>query len=286
MPASVDLQGCLSSINCFIKQLMGKPSQFLAFSPQKRIIGMIFTDDKMLGYGSAQRAFSDGDEISLDANYRRAHLPLVNPSHPDVIAIDEDYCMGTYTTKRNSLVLPVSDERLHETAIFIGLEKALRNASFSGKIAWDLLDKRKNLLHATISSGLSDDCTEHVTKALQSFLNTSPYKKYRLGGIFIGPVNTGRLYLKVYPEANGAGHIFGEIQSLLGLKQTKFFLVGYFNLTDHLDQHQTQELSTILDRFRNETLWEDDIRELWLISTQDDLVLSGKITKKIVRSEN
>ena len=244
---------------------------------------MIFTNDNVLGYDSAHRDFSAGDELTLDTNYCRAHLPLINPSHPDAIVIDEGYFMGTYTTNRHSLVLPVSDERLRQTATFIRIERALRNASFSGKIAWDLLAKRKNLLHATISSGLEHDCTEYVTKALQSFINAPPYKKYRLGGIFNGPVNTGRLYLKVYPEAVGAGHIFGEIQSLLGLKQTQFFLVGYFNLTDHLDQHETQELSIILDRFRNETFWEDDLKELWLISTQDDLVLSGKITKKIVR---
>jgi hypothetical protein len=44
------------------------------------------------------------------------------------------------------------------------------------------------------------------------------------------------------------------------------------------------ELSEILNRFCNETLWEEELRELWLISTQDDLVLSGKILKKTIRS--
>lgn len=245
---------------------------------------MIFTDDKMLGYGNAYQLFSAGDELVLDKNYRRAHLPLVNSSHPDVIASDEDYCMGTYHTHRHSIVLPVNDERLCQTATFIEIEKALRNASFASKIAWDLLEKRKNLLHATISSRLNHDCVELASEALQTFLDTQPVKKYRLGGMFMGPVNTGRVYLKVYPEAIGSGHIFGEIQSLLGLKKTEFFLVGYFNLTDHLNQPETMELSEILSRFCNETLWEDEIRELWIISTQDDLVLSGKISKKIIKS--
>ncbi|MGK3131588.1 hypothetical protein ACCW76_20615 [Pantoea sp. C8B4] len=245
---------------------------------------MIFTDDKILGYGSSHQVFSAGDELVLDKNYRRAHLPLVNSSHPDVIASDEDYCMGTYNTHRHSIVLPVSDERLRQTSTFIEIEKALRTASFASKIAWDLLEKRKNLLHATISSGLNHDCIEFSIESLQTILDTQPVKKYRLGGIFMGPVNTGRLYLKVYPEATCSGHIFGEIQSQLGLRQTEFFLVGYFNLTDHLNQPETVELSEILSRFCNETFWEDELRELWIISTQDDLVLSGKISKKIIRS--
>lgn len=245
---------------------------------------MIFTDDKMLGYGDAYQSHSAGDVLVLDNNYRRAHLPLVNSSHPDVIARDEDYCMGKYSIHRYSIVLPVSNERLRQTTTFVEIEKALRNASFASKIAWDLLNKRKSLIHATISSGLKHDCVEHATTALQTFLDTQPVKRYRLGGIFMGSVNTGRLYLKVYPEVVGAGHIFGEIQSLLGLKQTQFFLVGYFNLTDHLNQSETQELSAILHRFSNETLWENELRELWIISTQDDLVLSGKITNKIIKS--
>lgn len=245
---------------------------------------MIFTDDKTLGYHHAYQSHSAGDVLVLDKCYRRAHLPLVNPSHPDVIARDEDYRMGTYNTHRHSLVLPVSNERLRQTATFVEIEKALRNASFTNKIAWDLLNKRKSLIHATISSGLKHDCVGHATSILQTFLDTQPVKRYRLSGIFMGPVNTGRLYLKVYPEVVGAGHIFGEIQSLLGLKQTQFFLVGYFNLTDHLNQSETQELSAILHRFSNEVLWEDALSELWIISTQDDLVLSGKITNKIIRS--
>lgn len=245
---------------------------------------MIFTDDKILGYGNSYQIFSAGDKLVLDKYYRRAHLPLVNSSHPDVIASDEDYCMGTYNTHRRSIVLPISDERLRQTTTFIEIEKALRNASFTNKIAWDLLEKRKNLLHATISSGLNDNCIELAIESLQTFLDTQPVKKYRLGGVFMGPVNTGRVYLKVYPEATVSGHIFGEIQSLLGLKQTEFFLVGYFNLTDHLNQPETMELSEILNRFCNETLWEEELRELWLISTQDDLVLSGKILKKTIRS--
>jgi len=52
---------------------------------------MIFADDNMLGYGTAHRSFSSGDALILDASYRRAHLPLVNSLHPDVIHEDGDY---------------------------------------------------------------------------------------------------------------------------------------------------------------------------------------------------
>ncbi|CAI2488722.1 hypothetical protein [Serratia plymuthica] len=242
---------------------------------------MLFTNDNSLEYGNAQRTFSAGEKLTLDTNYRRAHLPLINPSHPDVIAAEEDYRAGNYATVRHSLVLPISDERLRQTATFAAIDEALRAASFSGKVAWDLLERRKSLLHATISSGLGHTSSEYITNALRSFIATAPAKKYRLGGLFMGPVNTGRLYFKVYPQTSAGGHIFGEIQSLLGLKQTQFFLVGYYNLIDHLDPQETQELAAILERFRHETLWEEELSELWLISTHDDLVLSGKIIQKI-----
>lgn len=239
------------------------------------------TNDNLLGYDSAHRTFSDGESLTLDTNYRRAHLPLVNPLHPDVIAFDEGYREGSYEATRYSLVLPVSDKRLRQTATFIAVEHALLAASFSGKVAWELLDKRKNLLHATISSGLGQDGLESLTSPLQTFMMTNPVRKYRLGGLFMGPVNTGRLYFKVYPEVSADGHVFGEIQSLLRLKKTQSFLVGYYNFTDHLNLHETQEMADILERFRHETLWEDELSELWLLSTHDDLVLSGKIVHTI-----
>lgn len=244
---------------------------------------MKFADDNMLGYGTAHRSFSSGDALILDAGYRRAHLPLVNSLHPDVIHEDGDYRMGTYTAERYSLVLPICDERLRQTSTFIEFENALRKAPFSEKINWNLPEKRKNLLHATICSGLHQEDIETHTRALQKFINVQPSKRYRLGGVFMGTVNTGRVYFKVYPEASGAGHAFGEIQSQLGFKDTHFFLVGYFNLTDHLDEAETEALCSILCHFRDETFWEDNLTELWVISTQDDLVLSGRILKKIVR---
>jgi len=246
---------------------------------------MHFADDNLLGYGNAHRTFSEGETLTLDTNYRRAHLPLVNSSHPEVIAIDEDYREGIYEVSRYSLVLPVSDERLRQTATFSEIEQTLLTASFSKKVAWDLLDKRKNLLHATISSGLRQDGLESITSILHTFMMIKPVRKYRFGGLFMGPVNTGRLYFKVYPEVCADGHVFGEIQSLLGLKRTQFFLVGYYNLTDHLNHRETQEMADILKRFRHEILWEDELSELWLLSTHDDLVLSGKIVHTICKSK-
>lgn len=246
---------------------------------------MHFADDKLLGYAKAHRTFSEEEALTLDANYRRAHLPLVNCSHPEVIAIDEDYREGTYETSRYSLVLPVSDERLRQTAILPSIEQALLTASFSNKVAWDLLEKRKKLLHATISSGLGQDDVESITNTLCTYMATNPVRKYRFGGLFMGPVNTGRLYFKVYPEVCANGHVFGEIQSLLGLKKTHFFLVGYYNLTDHLNHQETQEMANILKRFQHEIVWEDELNEFWILSTNDDLVLSGKIVKKILKSK-
>ena len=45
-----------------------------------------FCADSALGYDRSRSVFNQGEAFRLDDAYRLAHLPLVNPSHPDVIA--------------------------------------------------------------------------------------------------------------------------------------------------------------------------------------------------------
>ena len=242
---------------------------------------MVYSDDDSLGYSQAQRIFSAGEELKLDKNYCRAHLPLINSAHPDSLAVDGEYRSGSYERCRYSLVLPVDPVRLKKSVIFQHINREIEMASFAGKVAWECMAKRENLLHATLSSDLTEDKLDDVITKTRSFLASIQGRKYRLGGIFNGPVNTGRLYFKVYPQLSQKGNDFHRLQSLLGVKETHFFLAGYYNFTDHLNQQETQELADIIKRYKSGVLWEEKIDELWLLSTHDDLVLSGKILQKL-----
>lgn len=242
---------------------------------------MIFTDDNSLGYGATQRRFYAGDELKLDRNYCRAHLPLINPAHPDCIFSDGDYSSGRYERCRYSLVLPVDSVRLKNSVMFQSINDEIKRASFADKMAWEHMAEREHLLHATISSGFRESQLEDIITKTESFLASSQGMRYRLSGIFTGSVNTGRLYFKVYPQITQSGNAFHKLQSSLGLKETQFFLVGYYNFTDHLNQQETLELADIIESYKSVMLWEEHIDQLWLLSTHDDLVLSGEILQML-----
>jgi hypothetical protein len=48
-----------------------------------------FCTDEELGYGRSRFLFAAGTGLRLDEAYRLAHLPLVAPTHPDVIRARE-----------------------------------------------------------------------------------------------------------------------------------------------------------------------------------------------------
>ena len=104
---------------------------------------------------SAPNALHLGERLILDEAYRLAHLPLVAPDHPSVIRTREgsSYVMGRHD-RVFSLVLPISGDLLHRSPAYGALNEALRASPFSHKIAWDLLDRRKDKLHATICGSL------------------------------------------------------------------------------------------------------------------------------------
>ena len=113
-----------------------------------------FCEDGELGYRRSLTDFTT--PLTLDESYRLAHLPLVAPEHPGVIARREGkfYEMGRHPAV-HSLVLPVEDRTLRATSAFLVLEAELKAAPFAGKIAWDILPKRQDRLHATVCGSLS-----------------------------------------------------------------------------------------------------------------------------------
>ena len=157
----------------------------------------VFCDDSELGYQRSRTDFGAAPALTLDESYRLAHLPLIAPEHPGVIARRDGtfYEMGRHP-RVFSLVLPVDDGRLRASDAFIGLEAELKAASFAGKIAWDLLPKRSDRLHATICGSLATDLPPAIDAQQRAALSSAGRMQVELRGLFSGNVNRGRLYLQ------------------------------------------------------------------------------------------
>jgi hypothetical protein len=103
----------------------------------------------------------------------------------------------------------------------------------------------------------------------------------RVGGPLIGDRNRGRIYLACYPERVGGDGAdpLAVIQDAAGRPRTGLYLVGLYNLTDHLDPGETAGLAEVLARFADEVLAEVSVDRLWLIETNDDLALGARVTE-------
>ncbi len=215
----------------------------------------------------------------LDANYLTAHLPLIDPAHPDAIAASPDgtYQSGRYEAQRFSLVVPVLFAKLQASPAFQRIDHAIRSSSFAHKIAWQVMACRQKLIHATLCGGLNGNDMAAIAQGLLAHLKRFGAPRYKLGGPLVGQKNTGRIYFPLYPEMREGKNAFHAIQDDLGLSRTDIYLAGYYNLSDHLDIRQTKELSDIIEQYGAAALFEGTAQEFWLLGTHDDLVLSGRI---------
>ena len=207
-----------------------------------------------------------------------AHLPLVAPHHPGIIARKD----GTFYDRGRhervvSLVLPVPGGRLRESAAYRALEDELRSSPFAAKIAWDIVDRRRDRLHATICG----QPLPMIDAARRRALAALGPVTVELRGLFSGTVNHGRLYLRAYPQKLGDRDGLREIQRLLGRRESGLYLVGLYNLTDDLDAREAAALSVLIDRWWDRPVlrWQADA--LWLLGAKDDLVLDGDVAEAI-----
>jgi len=239
--------------------------------------------DEELGYRRSQTKFSIGKGLALDETYRLAHLPLVAPQHPGVISSREGfyYAMGRHP-RVYSLVLPVPDDVLQRSAAYCELETELRAAPFAGKIAWDLLARRRAKLHATICGSLATGKDVPCLDARQRLALTDLGAfTVELRGLFSGNVNVGRLYLRLYPERRRGGNALQNIQRALGRRETDLYVVGIWNLTDDLDPSEAAALNGIIERWWDRPLMTFQANRLWLLAASDDLVLESDVTEII-----
>lgn len=240
-------------------------------------IGPIFCADGELGYRRSLTDFAQGPLV-LDEPYRLAHLPLVAPDHTRVIARQEgrSYEMGVHP-RIFSLVLPVDGALLAGSEPFQRLDAEMRAAPFAAKIAWDILPRRAQRLHATLCGTLSiGDAPLISDDTRQALARIEPFA-VDLRGPFSGNVNRGRIYLRVYPEKRGGLNPVHEVQAALGRPPGDLYLVGLYNLTDDLDASETAALAEIIARWWDVSLLRFTVTDLWLLGACDDLVLDSQI---------
>jgi len=162
------------------------------------------------------------------------------------------------------------------------LEAELKASPLASKIAWDIVERRRHKLHATICGSLSAGQTPPVLDAAQraALRHLGPVT-VELRGLFSGSANRGRLYLRAYPEKRDGLNVFHRIQQVLGRRVTGLYVVGIYNLTDDLDASECSILSELLARWWDRSIVRFRAEALWLLGANDDLVLDSE-TSEIV----
>ena len=243
---------------------------------------IVFCPDAELGYERSRTRFDTGEGLALDETYRLAHLPLVAPGHPRVIESREgtSYVMGRHE-RVFSLVLPVLSDLLNQSPAYRDLDAAMRASPFAGKIAWDLLDRRRDKLHATICGSLSTGTPPVLDPDKRRALTELGPITVELRGLFSGNVNRGRLYLRAYPESRNGENVFRRIQRSLGCRETDLYVVGLYNMTDDLDAAETAALAALIHRWWDRPILRFEVDRLWLLGASDDLVLDSAIEESV-----
>jgi hypothetical protein len=238
--------------------------------------------DDELDYVANRTQFEQGQGLLLDEAYRLAHLPLVAPDHPRVIARHEgrSYEMGRHE-RVFSLVLPIADKLLRRSAAYLALEAELKASTIASKIAWDIAERRRHKLHATICGSLSTGETPVLDASQRDALRGLGPIAVELRGLFSGNVNRGRLYLRAYPEKRDGLNVFHRIQQTLRRRMTNLYVVGLHNLTDDLDAPECSVLSDLLARWWDKPIVRFQAEALWLLGSSDDLVLESEAAEVV-----
>lgn len=240
--------------------------------------GPVFCGDEDLGYLASRTPFKKGEGFAMDEAYRLAHLPLVAPDHPRVVArkAGSPYERGRHDPVI-SLVLPIASDDLLASENYRTLEADLKRSPFAHKIAWSIVEQRREKLHATICGALEASLAADRRQALAGL---GPLF-VELRGLFSGNVNQGRLYLRVYPEKRHGVDVLRQIQRLMGRRETGLYVVGLYNLVDDLDAGEAAELARLVEAWWDRLILRCRIDRLWLLSSRDDLALDSEILETI-----
>jgi hypothetical protein len=241
----------------------------------------LFCTDDELAYERSRTRFEPDQGMRLDDAYRLAHLPLVAPHDPRVIAAKDgtSYDMGRHPTAY-SVVLPISADALEASPSYQALDAELRRAPFAHKVAWHVLDQRRARLHATVCGGLGPDMPVVEPEAFGALARLGPIRA-EVRGLFSGNVNRGRLYLRVYPEQRVGMNLFHVVQRTLGRPTTDLYVLGIWNLMGDLDATEAAALAALIERWWAQVLLRIDAIELWLLGARDDLVLDSEVSARL-----
>lgn len=241
-----------------------------------------YCDESMMAYQSNRKTFQSGERVVFDDGYRLAHLPLVNPEHPAVVSqVDgRDYRNGIYEKARYALVMPIAAEVFLQSEPVQAIERAMKSARFAPKIAWELCERRRSRLHATLA-GVSETDLDRCAASTQDALDKAGPISIYLKGPFLGNRNTGRLYFPVYPQQIDGEDAFALVQRSVGVSPTRLYLVGYYHMRTELDAQETAELAELIDQWRDQVVVQTTISFLELYATNDDLALSARIHARI-----
>lgn len=238
-----------------------------------------YCDDAMMAYRSSRKNFRPGERVVFDEPYRLAHLPLVNPEHPAVISQVEgrDYLNGRYEKARHALVIPIAADVFQQSEPFQALDHAMRTARFAPKIAWDLCERRRSRMHATLAGGFAEADVDRVAALARQALNRTGPISVCLKGPFIGDRNFGRIYFPVYPQQIDGQDAFALVQQSVGIAPTRLYVFGYYHMRSELDAAETAELAQLIDQWRDRVIVMTIIPALEMYATHDDLALSARI---------
>lgn len=238
-----------------------------------------YIPDAELDYQRFATRLVPGSGLAMDESYRRAHLPLVAPDHPRVIASDaaRGYLMGRHETMW-SLVVPVEWEALAQSPAFHAMHKAMKAGPLAAKIDWVSFEKRRNVLHATIAGSLARGVAPEFDQDWRAaFREIAPFR-VALRGLFSGNINLGRLYLKLYPEDRD-GNAIRALQRRLGVRETGLYVVGLYNLIDDLDACEAAWLADFIARYGDRDWLEVTVDCLHLLGARDDLALDSEVAE-------
>jgi hypothetical protein len=251
-------------------------------APAAQHVSVDFCSDADLGYERSRTRFAPGAGLRLDESYRLAHLPLVAPQHPDAIPRREGaFYDGGRHPRALSLVLPIPAEALSRSPAYRELDAELRAAPFAAKIAWEIVARRRPLLHATLCGSLSlGEGPFELDPVRRRELSRLDPIEIELRGLFSGNINVGRLYARAYPERRAGANMLQRVQSVLG-RRTDLYLVGIWNLTDHLDPSEADALRELIERWWDRPILRFQADRLWLLGARDDLVLDSDIAEVI-----
>ena len=244
---------------------------------------MIFCSGADLRYEASRHRFVPGEGFALGEDYRLAHLPLVDPAHPKIIASapGKDYDRGHYATPRHALAVHVASETLQASAIYRELDADLRGRAAAKKIAWTTQEKRRDVLHATIAGPVDGQGADAYLRAANAWLARTGNAAIRLGGPFVGNRNHGRIYLPVYPEKRDGLDMYADLQRAIGARESGFYAIGLWHLADDLDAGEAASLAAWPDRWGGETVAILGDPRLGILTTTDDQAIHSPVWRWI-----